>query len=140
VTRLIGGPFSPAQVQERLGREIAMQREHGVQYWPIFRLDSQVHVGCCGLRPYDLERRVYELGFHVRRAHWGQGYGLEAARAVLPYAFGAAGAAALFAGHHPRNEVSRRVLERLGFRRTGDVFYAPTGLQHPSYWLAAPRA
>lgn len=140
VTRLIGGPFSGAQVRERLAREIATFRQHGMQYWPVFLLASGEHIGCCGLRPYRLENRVYELGFHIRKAHWGRGYAQEGARTVIGYAFGALGAAALFAGHHPANEASRRLLRKLGFEYTHDEYYAPTGLDHPSYLLRAGAA
>jgi len=137
VTRLIGGSFSRDQVRERLAREIATLREYGVQYWPVFLLVAGDHVGCCGLRPYRIEERVYELGCHLRRAYWGQGYAQEAARAVIGYAFGALGAAALFAGHNPANEASRHLLLKLGFVYTHDEYYAPTGLYHPSYLLRA---
>jgi ribosomal-protein-alanine N-acetyltransferase len=41
----------------------------------------------------------------------------------------------LFAGHHPQNEGSRRVLDKLGFRFMGTTYYPPTGLQHLSYRL-----
>ena len=137
VTRLFGGPFTEAQVRERLAREMATQAEHGVQYWPVFLLDDGAHVGCCGLRPYD-EEGVLELGFHLRPAYWRQGYGSEAARAVIDYAFDVLGVRALVAGHHPQNEASRRLLARLGFRYLRDEFYAPTGLMHPSYRLDRP--
>lgn len=135
VTRLIGGPFSEEQVQERLSREIATQRSHGVQYWPMFLLTTGEHVGCCGLRPHRLEEKIYEIGFHLRRAQWGRGYAPEAARAVIEHAFGALDAAGLFAGHNPANDASRRLLAKLGFRYTHDEYYAPTGLNHPSYLL-----
>lgn len=71
MTRLIGGPFSRDEVQARLVAEIETARAHGVQYWPMFLRANGEHVGCCGLRPYRLEQRIYEIGFHVRRAHWG---------------------------------------------------------------------
>jgi RimJ/RimL family protein N-acetyltransferase len=137
VTRLIGGPFSSEQVRQRLSREIVSFNEHGIQYWPIFLLATGDHVGCCGLRPYKVEDRVYELGFHVRKAHWRQGYALEAARTVIDYAFAALAATALFAGHNPANEPSRDLLLKLGFQYTHDEYYPPTGLQHPSYLLRA---
>ncbi|MEW5870964.1 MAG: GNAT family N-acetyltransferase [Chloroflexota bacterium] len=138
VTRLIDarGQLSPEQVQQRLEKEIATQQEYGVQYWPIFLLESGEHIGCCGLRPYDLPGQVYEIGFHIRSAHWRQGYAIEAARAVIDYAFRQLGAKALFAGHNPNNQASRALLLKLGFRYTHDEYYPPTGLQHPSYLLA----
>ncbi len=140
VTRLIGGPFSHEQVRERLAREIATFHEHGLQYWPIFLRATGEHVGCCGLRPYRSEDRVYEIGAHIRKAHWGRGYALEASKAVIGYAFTTLEAAALFAGHNPANAASRRVLLKLGFEYTHDEFYPPTGLQHPSYLLRAGAA
>ncbi len=135
VTKLIGGPFSDAQVRERLNTEIARQQEYGVQYWPIFLLTTSEHVGCCGLRPYDLSQPIYEIGFHIRKAFWGQGYALEAAQTVIDYAFNTLVAKALFAGHNPANEASARLLTKLGFQYTHDEYYAPTGLNHPSYLL-----
>lgn len=131
------GELSMVQVQERLEIEITSEREHGVQYWPVFLLESGEHVGCCGLRPYDLPRRVYEIGFHIRSQHWRRGYAYEAATAVMKHAFDNLDAARLFAGHNPQNEASRLLLEKLGFRYTHDEYYPATGLNHPSYLLTA---
>lgn len=142
-TRLIGGPFSREAVAERLRREISTMSASKVQYWPIFLLRICKHVGCGGLRPYKLphesEDRVYELGFHLLPAFWGQGLAVEAGHALIAYAFDSIGAKALFAGHHPANAASRRVLEKLGFTFTHEEVYPPTGLLHPSYLLTRPE-
>jgi len=137
VTRLIGGPFSPAQVRARLIQEITTEREHDVQYWPIFLRTTGEHVGCCGLRPYGAQAGTYELGAHIRRQHWNHGYAEEASRSVMEYAFACLQAGALWAGHHPDNAASRRLLGKLGFRYVRDEYYAPTGLNHPTYTLTA---
>ena len=135
VGRYIGGPFSPCRVQERLASEIDCMQSHGVQYWPIFLLENNVHVGCCGLRPYELKRGVYELGFHLRKEFWGKGIAIEAALAVMSWSSRNLSAKGLFAGHHPENQVSKSVLERLGFVFTHEEPYGATGLLHPSYFL-----
>ena len=135
VTRLIGGPFSREQVQERLSREMATMQSHGIQYWPIFLLATGEYAGCCGLRPYKSEEGICEIGVHLRKAFWGQGYAPEATQTAMEYAFHTLGVKALFAGHNPGNAASRRVLEKLGFRYTHDEYYPPTGLDHPSYLL-----
>lgn len=140
VTKLIGGPFSEQQIRERLDREICSMRDHRVQYWPVFLLEDGRHVGCAGLRPYKLEERIYELGFHLRPEFWHQGFAEEAARAAIAYGFETLGAKALFAGHHPENAASRHLLEKLGFRFTGTQPYPPTGLQHSSYLLPCSAA
>jgi ribosomal-protein-alanine N-acetyltransferase len=73
VTALIGGPFTPEMVRARLAKEIAQMQECGLQYWPVFLLDGNEHIGCAGLRPYRVEDRVYELGVHLRPAFWSRG-------------------------------------------------------------------
>ena len=135
VTALIGGPFTLEMVRERLAREIVQMEGYGLQYWPIFLLDGNHHVGCAGLRPYRTEQRVYELGVHLRRAFWRRGLSTEAARAVIDYGFETLGADALFAGHHPANQASRQLLLKLGFVHTHEELYPPTGRMHPSYLL-----
>jgi RimJ/RimL family protein N-acetyltransferase len=135
VTRLIGGPLSAAGVEQRLRMEIESMTSHGMQYWPIFLLADGAHAGCAGLRPYRLDDHVYELGFHLRPAYWGRGLATEAGEAVVRFGFETLDAAALFAGHHPANATSQRVLGKLGFRVTHNELYPPTGLQHPSYLL-----
>ena len=131
------GKLSQAQVNDRLLKEISTQKLYGIQYWPIFLLRNDDHLGCCGLRPYDKSKNVLEIGFHIRYRYWGQGYAFEAARAVMRYAFDTIKVSGLFAGHNPKNEGSRHLLAKLGFRYTHDEFYKPTGLNHPSYQMTA---
>lgn len=120
----------------RLKTEIDSQSQYGVQYWPVFDLSNGELIGCCGLRPHD--ENQYELGFHLCPDYWHQGYAGEAAKAVIDYAFNCLHADRLFAGHHPVNTSSQKVLYKLGFKYTGKEFYAPTGLDHPSYVLENP--
>lgn len=137
VTRYISatGAFSAEDIEARLATEIENGERWGIQYWPLFALDTGELLGCCGLRPFDMDAGEYELGFHLMSAHWGRGCASEAVRTAIAYAFDTLGAKSLVAGHHPRNEASGRVLKKLGFSYTGDNFYAPTGLDHPSYRL-----
>ncbi len=137
VTAFVGGPFDEAAVTARLAAELGNQRDHGISYWPILLYGSR-EIGCCGLKPRDPERRVYELGFYLLRPYWSQGFAAEAGASVVAYAFDVLGAAALFAGHHPDNHSSQRTLEKLGFRHTHHELYPPTGLEHPGYELLPP--
>jgi ribosomal-protein-alanine N-acetyltransferase len=135
VGSLIGGPFEPQIVRSRLMNEIASMQEFGVQYWPSFLLEGDIHVGCAGIRLYDAEQRIYELGVHLRPAFWKKGFAKESAAAMISYGFDVLGAEAFFAGHHPANDTSRDLLLKLGFVRTHEELYQPTGLMHPSYLL-----
>jgi ribosomal-protein-alanine N-acetyltransferase len=55
----------------------------------------------------------------------------------MAYAFERLGVCGLFAGHNPKNEASRHLLGKLGFRYAHDELYEPTGLMHPCYLLTA---
>ena len=129
-----------AQIEEKLDAELEMQEQHGMQYWPIFLVEIGQHVGCCGLRPKDVTARIFEFGVHLRKPYWGSGLAAEAGHAVINYAFEHFKARQLFAGHHPENDGSRRLLEKLGFVYIGDQLYPPTGLEHPSYMLMQPTS
>lgn len=138
VSEFIGGPFAPDAIRSRLDREIMQMHECGMQMWPIFLLDGNTHVGCAGLRPYKTEPSIPELGYHLHPAYWGRGFAQEAAKGVISYAFTVLNASALFAGHHPENLESCRVLLKIGFSYTGEAFYQPSGMVEPTYLL--PRA
>ena len=146
VTALIGGPWTREVALERLAREIEQQDRFGMQYWPVFlRAEGSLladgrHAGCAGLRPYDSSQAVYEMGVHLLPEFWGQGFAREASEPIIPYAFVSLGAAAIFAGHHPQNAASGRLLVKLGFTYQGDRLYIPTGLMHPGYLLRREQA
>lgn len=137
VTRYLcaSGTFTPADIIDRLALEIDHQSRLGFQYWPLFSLNNGDLVGCCGVKPGNEGPKILEMGFHLRPSYWGRGLATEAGRRVIEHAFTELGAAELRAGHHPRNENSKRALEKLGFQYLRDSFYAPTGLMHPLYGM-----
>lgn len=69
-----------------------------------------------------------ELGYWLRREAWGMGYATEAAAPAIDAHFAGRWAGELVAGHYPGNDRSRRVLEKLGFRRTGTRIVAARAL------------
>jgi RimJ/RimL family protein N-acetyltransferase len=139
-TALIGGPWTREAALDRLAREIEQQDRNGVQYWPIFLLANGRHVGCAGLRPYESRQSILEMGVHLLPEFWRQGLAREACAAIIVHAFDTLGAVTIFAGHHPQNAASGRLLVNLGFSRQGEQLYAPTGLMHPSYLLRREQA
>jgi RimJ/RimL family protein N-acetyltransferase len=133
VSAWLSGPLSKAAIRARLEREIRQHEKCGIQYWPVFLLATLEHIGCAGLRPK--AENLLELGYYLKPAFWGAGLATEAAAAVAEYAFGTLRVEALFAGHHPANRASQRVLEKLGFERAGEEFYEPSGVVEPTYLL-----
>lgn len=131
VMSFLGGPYSHEEVVARLEREIANHETYGVQYWPVF-VDDQF-AGCCGIKPVPDDDSRFEIGFHFLPAFWGRGLAREAAEAVMRFATERLHVTELFAGHHPDNAASRKLLERLGFVQIGTHFFARTALDHP--WM-----
>jgi len=123
------------QVQEKLHAEIERERSTGVQYWALFNQSTGEFVGCGGFRSwvYTPDEPNFELGFHLVKRCWGNGLATEAALGILDYGWGKLQLSKVYAGHHPDNRASQRILEKLGFTLVQNVYYEPTGLMHPSY-------
>jgi RimJ/RimL family protein N-acetyltransferase len=64
---------------------------------------------------YSAEKNNAELGYWLVPSCWGQGYGSEAACAVVGHAFAVAGHEELVASFHNDNPASGKILRRLGF-------------------------
>jgi RimJ/RimL family protein N-acetyltransferase len=137
VTAWLNRPLTAEEVRARLEREIRMQEEFGLQYWPVFLLATGDFAGCAGLRLKT--EGLLELGYYLKPAVWGGGLATEAAAAVAGYAFGTLHVETLFAGHHPANGASQRILEKLGFERSGEEFYEPSNVIEPTYLLQRAR-
>ncbi|MBR1125429.1 GNAT family N-acetyltransferase [Bradyrhizobium lablabi] len=60
-----------------------------------------------------------ELGYWLGVDHWGQGFGTEAARAVIDYYFEEYSQDLLFSGARVANPSSRNILEKCGFQWSG---------------------
>ncbi len=72
-------------------------------------------VGDCGLAPTEVEGRPEtELGWIVRRSHWGRGIAPEAGAAWRDFAFGELGLDRIVSMVSEANLASRRVAEKLG--------------------------
>jgi RimJ/RimL family protein N-acetyltransferase len=60
-----------------------------------------------------------ELGYWLGVEHWGQGFGTEAARAVIDFTFEEFEIEQLMAGARVTNPSSRNILEKCGFQWSG---------------------
>lgn len=86
--------------------------------WVIVDKDDAV-IGTCTLFRFDVRHRRAELGYALRSDHWGKGLAREAVGVALDWAFRALSLHRIEADIDPRNEGSRRILQRLGFSSEG---------------------
>jgi ribosomal-protein-alanine N-acetyltransferase len=99
-------------------RWIAWAREsyerNGFGLWAVERNSGGAFLGDCGpmLQPVEGEL-VPEIGYHVVRSEWGQGYATEAATACRDLVLGRLGFDRVVSIVAPENLASRRVAEKV---------------------------
>ena len=115
------------QAAETLSGTIALH-DDGLGMWMVVRReDSAVPIGCAALLPVStaaefdpsLAGAVEPLIARAPRA-WHNGYAVEALAAAIAYGFGPRGLDRLVAVIDIPNEVSHRVIRRLGFTERGE--------------------
>jgi ribosomal-protein-alanine N-acetyltransferase len=130
VTRWIAdGPFLGAAAKERseraVRRFVTHWRDHGFGVWAVEERATGRLIGQCGLNT--LDSGEVEILWALERPAWGHGYGTEAAKAALAYAFDVVGLDRVVALARPQNGPSRRIMDKLGLRweKEVDAFGAP---------------
>ncbi|MGE3832088.1 MAG: GNAT family N-acetyltransferase [Parvibaculaceae bacterium] len=101
--------------------------------------DPERLIGVCGYDP--VSHGKPDLGYWLGEPYWGQGYMSEAAAAVRDHAFTQSGHTLLYSGCHITNIASRRVLEKIGFKRVGlgHIFSRARGANVPVDRFAMTR-
>jgi RimJ/RimL family protein N-acetyltransferase len=81
-------------------------------------------IGMSLLKDVDHRAGVGELGYWIGQPHWGGGRATAAGAATIDFAFDTLGLTSIRAVCLEENPASLRVLEKLGFARTGRVLQA----------------
>lgn len=82
----------------------------------VLREDGKLIGGC---RIYRKGFGMGEMGYCLHRNYWNQGYGTEAVRALLEWAFTSGGFHRVYAKCNPSNIGSARVMEKNGMKKEG---------------------
>ena len=98
----------------------------GYSWWALIERDTGQLAGAGILQNLRREATLQpdldcplEIGWRLRREHWGRGYASEAAFAMADHAFETLHADELLAVCHPDNKASWTVMERLGMQPQG---------------------
>ncbi len=113
-------PFRELEtMREVVASQLATMQAGQACYWAVCLVGTGAAIGTCDLSDIDRHHGRAEIGFAFHRSYWGNGYALEAVRAVTAHAFSAMGLVRLGARLHAGNHASRRLLERLDFSYEG---------------------
>lgn len=103
---------------DRLGKIIA--RDHGKPYglWALERKQDGIVIGGGLLKALPDESDI-EVGYHLAKAWWSQGYATEAARRLVQYGVDDLQLKRIVGVTYPENKASMRVLEKAGLVHQG---------------------
>lgn len=133
--------FSDAETQTWLDRQIERYRETDFGIWAVVLRSSGEMIGQCGLSLQLYEgRQVLEIGYLFQRAHWKQGYAIEAARACKQYAFETLDANEVFSIIRENNLASMNVAIRNGMLVRGRFIKHYYDMDMPHYAFSITRA
>jgi RimJ/RimL family protein N-acetyltransferase len=91
------------------------ERFAGYGFWAAIEKASGEFLGWFHFRPLEgAGPGEVELGYRLRKAAWGQGYGTEASRALIRKGFTELGVRRVVASTFADNLASRRVMEKAG--------------------------
>jgi len=117
-------PLDRRGVEDWIRRNLERYERDGHGLWAMLLRASNQLIGDCGCVLQEVEdRKEVEVGYHVRRNLWGNGYATEAARACADYAFHRLGANRVISIIRPENLRSIRVAEKNGMIREKTIFW-----------------
>jgi [ribosomal protein S5]-alanine N-acetyltransferase len=117
------GPNTEADTREFISRALAAQRRTPRAAFELAvttGVGGRV-IGGCGIRISRPEDGGADMGYCLRRDHWGSGLGTEMARAIVRFGFEQLGLHRIIATCDTENVASARVLEKAGMRREGHL-------------------
>lgn len=130
-------PFDREGVETWIRRNLDRYEREGHALWALVLKSTGEMIGDCGCVTQEVEdQTAIEIGYHVRRDHWGNGYATEAARACIDFAFEKLGAPRVISMIRPGNINSRRVAEKNGLTCEKIVFWK--GFDHCIYAKLKP--
>jgi RimJ/RimL family protein N-acetyltransferase len=113
--KYFGVIFDSARMEKWVQDNLEHNKQHGFSLYTVILKSIGEIIGDCGLETDQIDgQAITGIGFDFKRAHWGNGYATEAARAVLKYGFRQFGFAKISAWIDPENKASQRVAEKIG--------------------------
>jgi ribosomal-protein-alanine N-acetyltransferase len=87
--------------------------------WGIQAKETGKLIGTAGLHFWKREIRCAEVGYHIGRSYWGNGFATEVLGAMVDFGFKSMNLNCIEGYHNSGNGASGRVMEKLGFTKEG---------------------
>lgn len=113
------------EVKQSLENIIAHHQKHGFSFGSVFEKTSKLLIGQAGLcyLGNDDSQPEIEVGYRLKKQHWGNGYATELTKALITWGFNNLTVDKLVAVARLENKRSCRVLEKAGMDYVGNTNY-----------------
>ena len=111
-------PYPDGAAEEFINRHPQRSEKGAFQFAITHREDGRL-IGGIGFNDIDLESERAEIGYWIALTYWGNGYGTEAARAVVKFGFEVMELNRIHAAHFSNNPASGRIMQKIGMKHEG---------------------
>lgn len=87
----------------------------------LFRTEDKAYVGQCALNQISGKNKVARPSLFIRRKYWGKGYGQEAMRLLMDYAFRTLKLHKVWLMVYASNKKALHMYRKLGFKNEGHL-------------------
>ena len=110
-------PYSDKRIREGISKQINTFEKHRYGLFAVLDKNTGAFLGDCGITIQDIDGvEEYEIGYHIKKEHWGLGYAPEAAWAVKRYGFETLKLRKLSSYMESTHKQSRKVAEKIGMK------------------------
>jgi [ribosomal protein S5]-alanine N-acetyltransferase len=116
-------PFSLKKTKNWIQKNKERYEEDGYGLWAVCLKETNELIGDCGLVKQIVEGNMeVEIGYHINKKYWSQGYASEAAKGCMEFGLYQLGLNKLISIIDPMNIPSIRVAEKIGFSKEKEFF------------------
>ncbi len=132
---------NPVKSKEDIAKGIEFVRQQykdsGIGRWIVEDKETGEALGWSGLKyeTSDIDQsKYYDLGYRLKRKHWGKGIATETSEAAIEFGFDNLNLKMISAAAHKENGASNHVLQKLGFKQTNEFLWE----KEPCFWYDLP--
>jgi ribosomal-protein-alanine N-acetyltransferase len=116
-------PFNIQQTKDWIKTNLDRYVNDGYGLWAVCLKETKNVIGDCGLVKQTVDGRTeVEIGYHINKIYWSNGFASEAAKACKEYGFDKLGLHRLISIIDPQNISSICVAEKIGFTKEKESF------------------
>ncbi|SER98555.1 GNAT family N-acetyltransferase [Salisediminibacterium halotolerans] len=110
-------PFSYEKVERWIQQNIRSYEMNNHGLWAVILKENGRLIGDCGITLQEIDGKVLpEIGYHIIKDYWNNGYASEAAQACLEYAFTVLRLSSVYSYMQEKNIPSQKVAAKIGMQ------------------------